>query len=269
MNLHKIMMWAFIALVAVLLLSYIVSALNLPPQASETAQDAIVKSKPPDKELLIFVHYKAKPGGGGGGKPSQCPYKTAGKWATKNLSFSVNPNYQLTDESGNPLTSQQIVDVVASGFTPWESSSGLNPPIVTTFSGLPSSYANETMNGLNEISWASLGSKGYTNAIAVTYYWRSRATKEILEADIVNNNDSGFEWFAASPQQGNPNDWQTAGTGKFDLPNIETHEFGHFVGLDHASDAQHTMYAYSSVDEVKKRSLECGDISGVQKLYGS
>jgi hypothetical protein len=263
----RIVLLGIFFLVAVFAISFAAGNLVLPSQASEQAKDVIVKDKG-DKELVIYIHYRAKPGGVGGGGAS-CPSKTGYKWPTKDLSFVINPNDDVTDELGNPLTGQQIADAVAAGFAPWEASSGLNPAAVGSTGSLPSSYVTETTNGVNEIAWASLGAKGMSNVIAVTYVWRSRVTRQIIEADMVNNNDPGFDWVVVSGQFGNPNTWIVPATGKYDVANIDTHEFGHFVGIDHVSEPQHTMYTYGSTDEVKKRSLECGDINGVKKLYGS
>lgn len=234
---------------------------------TQSAEDVIVKAKPPDHELIIYIHHAKnkpeKPGQGG----ASCPSKTFSKWATKNLSFVVNPNGQVTSADGTPLSSSAIVSAVAAGFTPWETASGLAPANVSTFSGLPSTYTQETKNGVNEIAWASLGNKGFANAIAVTYIWRNTRTKLIDEIDMVNNSDSGFSW-VNHDVTGDPDTATVPTTGKYDVSNIDTHEFGHFVGLDHVQDGQQTMYGYSGTDEVSKRSLECGDINGIQKLYG-
>jgi hypothetical protein len=60
--------------------------------------------------------------------------------------------------------------------------------------------------------------------------------------------------------------------GKMDFENIATHELGHSVGLgDLYTDAcsEQTMYGYADNGETKKRTLEAGDIKGVQELYAN
>ncbi len=54
-----------------------------------------------------------------------------------------------------------------------------------------------------------------------------------------------------------------------DYQNIATHEFGHAVGLGHPEDTctEETMYAFAAFNETKKRTLEAGDIAGVNDLY--
>jgi predicted Zn-dependent protease len=66
--------------------------------------------------------------------------------------------------------------------------------------------------------------------------------------------------------------WGTDGTlSVMDLQNIATHELGHGFGLADLYEDQwseQTMYGYGSYGEIKKRTLESGDIAGIQKLYG-
>jgi hypothetical protein len=57
-----------------------------------------------------------------------------------------------------------------------------------------------------------------------------------------------------------------------DIRNIATHEVGHTLVLEDPYQnqfAQTTMYGYSTEVEVKKISLEAGDIAGVKALYGN
>lgn len=60
-------------------------------------------------------------------------------------------------------------------------------------------------------------------------------------------------------------------TSFMDVRNIATHEVGHTLVLEDLYQdryVQMTMYGYSTEGEVKKISLEAGDIAGVQALYG-
>ncbi len=62
-----------------------------------------------------------------------------------------------------------------------------------------------------------------------------------------------------------------ASSGVMDVQNIATHELGHGFGLaDLYKEAQseQTMYGYGSIGETEKRTLESGDIAGIQVLYG-
>ena len=56
----------------------------------------------------------------------------------------------------------------------------------------------------------------------------------------------------------------------WDVLNIATHELGHSAGLSDlysTSATEQTMYGYASPGEVKKRTLESGDIAGIKALY--
>jgi len=59
-------------------------------------------------------------------------------------------------------------------------------------------------------------------------------------------------------------------SNKMDFDNIATHEDGHSAGMGDLYEDQcseQTMYGYASYGEVKKRTLELGDITGISDLY--
>jgi hypothetical protein len=122
---------------------------------------------------------------------------------------------------------------------------------------------------------ASIGSPDYKNVItwgraqpgvvAYAVIWYVSSTGEIVDADIVLN--SYYKWGIADG-----NEAATDLTNKFDIRNIVTHESGHWSGLDDIYDSAYsamTMYGYTSYGEEIKRSLEPGDIAGVQEVYKS
>ena len=51
--------------------------------------------------------------------------------------------------------------------------------------------------------------------------------------------------------------------------NIKTHEAGHAAGLGHPDNTctEETMYAFASIGETKKRTVNSGDIAGIKDLY--
>ncbi|MEK0319059.1 MAG: matrixin family metalloprotease [Nitrosopumilus sp.] len=126
-----------------------------------------------------------------------------------------------------------------------------------------SELENENPNGAdsispdnkNEIMFENLGS---TNTIAYTITWGifsgPPSQRVLVEWDVVFNSDYAF---------GNA-------AYEMDYQNIATHEFGHALGLTHPSDTclEETMYRFADVGEIKKRTLEPGDIAGLNKLYG-
>ena len=54
---------------------------------------------------------------------------------------------------------------------------------------------------------------------------------------------------------------------QMDLPNTLTHELGHFLGLDHSTDPDSTMYAEAPLRETKKRTVDEDDKAGVCELF--
>jgi hypothetical protein len=56
-----------------------------------------------------------------------------------------------------------------------------------------------------------------------------------------------------------------------DFLNIATHELGHGFGLGDLYQSKwstQTMYGYADYGETMKRTLESGDIAGIQAIYG-
>ena len=97
-----------------------------------------------------------------------------------------------------------------------------------------------------------------SNVIGRASYWYNRATKEIVECDIMFNTD--FQW---GDGKANP--------AVMDLQNIATHELGHFFNLADIYDTSKidlTMYGYSWLGDTQKRDLATGDTLGIQKVFG-
>ena len=107
----------------------------------------------------------------------------------------------------------------------------------------------------NVVYRKSLGSGGI---LAQTTYWYYTTSKHVIECDMVYNT-----YYA----------WSTSGAaGYYDVQNIGTHEFGHFLVLNdlYDSDAtEQTMYGYGAKGETKKRTLASGDIYGIKYIYGT
>ena len=198
-------------------------------------------------ELKVDTN-SAKPSGVGGAKVEP-PYVliAQGLMTTPaNLYFQPNDG----EDSG-------FANAIANSIVTYESNAGdlfKNPISQSNLVGGVRDYKNVLV----------FGDLGSTSTIAVTYAWITRGrTKVIVEFDIVFNTQ--FDW-------GNPGD--TSDTlypvGFMDTENIVTHEMGHAVGLGdlyQSQNAKATMFGYASNGETWKRTLESGDIAGLDALY--
>ena len=178
---------------------------------------------------------------------SKCSSFIGGKWKTTPI------NYIIDTINTDSLSSEFVIQSVFNSAEIIDSatSSELFSNTYSTGTNLP--YG--TNDGKNVITFANLNDN---NAIAITYIWYSRSTKQIYDADLVFN--SYYTWGDA-----------TQNPLLMDLENIATHELGHVVGLGDvytSKCSEVTMYGYSGEGETKKRTLETQDISAIKKLYG-
>ena len=141
-------------------------------------------------------------------------------------------------------------DAVRAGYQTWENVSG---------SYFTETYLGTTSGGLvydghNVVSW---GESEGGDTLAICWTWYNTITLEIVECDIEFQDN---------------HTWSSTGeTGKFDVQNIATHEFGHTLLLGDlygpAVDSEKTMYGLSSEGETKKRTLHQDDIDGIRHIY--
>jgi len=98
---------------------------------------------------------------------------------------------------------------------------------------------------------------------AMTYIWTEDG--RLVDADTIFN--KRYSW--TSTDYNGQND--CGGPLKsFDLRNIATHEFGHWVGLGDLYNQESrdlTMYGFASRGELKKTTLGLGDITAIRGLW--
>ena len=200
-------------------------------------------NRAPNLEKITFVHYAQDHS-----KPvwddTVTDYKLiAGgiRWFNT-ISYKVNP-------AGSELDPEVVRSTLEASSEKWDNVTGFelySAPVLTSDSVVSG-------DNKNTVGWGSLKH----GIIAITYLWYNPATKEIVEFDTIFNT-----YYV----------WSTTGdNNKMDLQNIATHELGHngLADLRTPKDAELTMYAYSSLGEIKKRTLGAGDILGIQTLYGA
>lgn len=114
-------------------------------------------------------------------------------------------------------------------------------------------------DGVNAILWKRLS----PSTIGVTYVWYKSSSGEVVEVDTALN--SRYPWAIFSSTGGECQSSPDA----YDLQDIATHEFGHWVGLDdlyNDVDKDLTMYGFGAGGELKKRTLGRGDVNGAKAV---
>lgn len=214
--------------------------------------------------LRVFVHYPRPDRGKKPPKPPRPPKPPAGPACEVTGSDQVD-HYLL---AGWHMPTGGVTYKVNFATAPKNVRAGAEAALDSAFAAWTnadgdkvSEYDGETrtraakFDGQNIIAWKGIDS----SAIAITYVWYWVETKELAEVDTMFNKNLPWAITAYSTDcGGDPN--------AFDIQNIATHEFGHWVGLDDLYadlDSELTMYGYGALGELKKDTLGAGDISGV------
>lgn len=197
--------------------------------------------------------------------PADCggasePPTTSSCFATfaKGARWKVTEDYGLDTTNTNGLSSSFIQTVTDLSLDVWDDEVSFEIFGVRDPSIVVDGPDDVSPDGKNEVQFLNLGP---SNTIAYTIVWgifRGPPSGRILvEWDAVFNDDYDF------------GDADVASTTVMDYQNIASHEFGHSLGLAHPGDTctEETMYAFAAFNETKKRSIEAGDIAGVNKLY--
>lgn len=142
-----------------------------------------------------------------------------------------------TVDFGSPSIPSSWITPIAQGMTPWNNATS------------PFSFSAGTSN--NDITVSNLGAGGPLALTTVTYVGST-----ITDTDLAFNN-----YYS----------WSTSGAvGYYDVQNVATHEFGHFLMLNDlygGGDTEKTMYGYIGTGETKKRSLDADDLNGINAVY--
>jgi hypothetical protein len=221
-------------------------------------------NKKEELEKMVFIHYKkgyAKPSGAA--KQPTC-YKfltpTKVKWKTTPVNYVINPKNPVQQ-----LDENQVISAIYNAAEEWDSHTNvelMNNQYTIEYSATPGVQDYKNVVGF--------GNYSDPDVIAVTTVWYNPATKAIVEFDIMLDTD--WVWGDAVAQCNSNETFTNSTCTIMDIQNIATHEFGHGIGLGDVYDSacsEVTMYGYSDYGEVKKRTLEQPDITGLQTLYGA
>jgi hypothetical protein len=165
------------------------------------------------------------------------------RWASGRVPFYVNPvNLDISEDAA--------ITALQAGASRWRTQSTADVDLYYAGRTTGSTLAND---GKNQIFFRNTASG---STIASTYWWYD-GTNKLVDADMIFY-DGGFKFFTGS----------TGCSGGFFVEDIATHEFGHFIGINHSADTTATMYAsYSGWCNTSWRFLAQDDITAVQALY--
>ena len=160
------------------------------------------------------------------------------------VAWVSTPDYAVGDD---------LFDAVTASIKSWNKETSFN--LLGERSSEVGSGFEAVMDGKNSYTMGDYPANG---VIAVCRTWWN-AEGEIGEYDIMFDTD--FAWGDADTE-----------SDVMDYQNIATHEIGHAFGmldLYMKPASKQTMYGYSSIGDIEKRSLENGDIKGIQTIYGT
>lgn len=171
------------------------------------------------------------------------------KWKDTPINYAI-------DSTGSGVTSECFENAISAATVEWDSYTSTNLfGSHTILSDATFDDEQKELDGRNELLFGDLD----TNTIAMCVTWFTRVGRQIFEFDIIFNTD--YTWGDASSD-----------SFLMDIQNIATHELGHGLGLADLYDIEwelQTMYGYGTAGETIKRTLERGDIAGIQELYGA
>lgn len=181
-------------------------------------------------------------------------------WDTRRLTFLIQEDGSDDFPQGpDGKLDETLKQVILDSFEPWTAQDcayldivfeGLTPLREIGYKGSEAANVNIVM--FTE-SWPYQGAEDAYALTSVTFDVKSG---KLADADIeFNGGDFTFT---------NVDD--PAGT-LVDVRNTLTHEVGHFIGLDHSTEVDSTMFARAVEGELKKRSLQQDDIMGLCHIY--
>jgi len=128
------------------------------------------------------------------------------------------------------------------------------------FAGSTTNAVSSASDNRNVIRWVGSNIAAGTFAVTITTF--DTTTARILDADMELN-DRDFTWDTLGP----------AGTqgviGRAMIENVVTHEIGHMVGLDHASNSAGTMFFQSAPGLISAVSLDTDDRAAIISDYAN
>jgi hypothetical protein len=168
------------------------------------------------------------------------------KWSSSQIVYYVNP-------TNLDVSSAAALAAIRQGADAWNSQSNANINLVY---GGPVSSSVLANDGKNTVFFRNESSNSGSGVIATTYSWWD-GSSHFIDGDIVFWDGSQKFYTGTSG---------CTGSGVY-IEDPATHEFGHFLGLNHSGQTDATMYSTIFYCTQTVRTLAADDISGIQALY--
>lgn len=191
------------------------------------------------------------------------PGVTSDAWSPTGWTTEVDSARLLTrtvpttiQKVGGTASSTDIRSEMQSAFDAWWGAEHQAPKFTVT-ADTTSTQTRQAADRQDDL----LFGKTPGSAIAATYTWRW--SDGMVESDVVFS--TRMPWGLVPHTDGCTESWV-----RYDVQSIAEHEFGHVLGLGHAStsdDRWNTMYSYGYTGETLKRTLGSGDALGLATLY--
>ena len=165
------------------------------------------------------------------------------RWSGGNVNWYYNPAGQPTN-----LQTQDVVNAIQTAAARWAGMCNLTFTYMGTTSAVPNVRSTSgTIDQTNVVGWGLLTAEmaGYG---AYTKWWYN-GSHFLIDADVVIN--TAYNWTLQN------------------VESIMTHEFGHFIGLNHSNVQASVMFANPYNSYSYQRTLRGDDAEACAALYGA
>ncbi len=170
----------------------------------------------------------------------------------------------------NDLSITEVQAILVDAYATWTTvdcdgaTTGLSVDVMTDTNTCTEAVHHTSGRNVNSILFVTEGWSSDRmhdpRAYAVTYVWHDPGSGEIYDSDIEINETRGT--YTVCPDEG-------CTDSRIDLPNVLTHELGHYFGIAHTPDDPFaTMYASAPPGETSKRTLTTDDSTAICTIYG-
>ena len=189
-------------------------------------------------------------------EPGEAPKAVC--WERTLIPFRIHERGSNRIQSVNPGLPFELENAVIAGFEAWNEADCTSIAVrydgqtATDTVGYTRGKDNQSVVVWRDTEWPYAS----RTAFALTSVHLSPTTGIIQDADIELN--TAHHVFTVSDDE-----LRT----RVDVQNTVAHEVGHFLGLDHSSETDSTMFKQASQGELTKRSLSNDDLAGLCSIY--